>query len=153
MKKFSILLCISCLVLATIVVPVLGADLAGGYYITGDSAMGMGLTFYVPTDFANGSLTYDSNGNLFNLTSSSVYLYCPDYPEYTIYAPRFSGFQYRQSSGAGYQYQDLNLRNVTATNVEIMEDSPSLALGSEKILIMILVVCIIGVAAYVILRR
>ena len=134
-------------------VSVLGAELAGGYYITGDSAMGKGLTFYVPADYAAGSFTYDENGCLFNLTSSTIYLYCPDYPEYTITASRFSGFQYRQASGAGYQYQDLNLKNVSATNVEIMEDSPSLALSLDKILIMILAVCIIGVGAYVVLRR
>lgn len=153
MKKSFVIFFSFVLVLVLIVVPVLGAELAGGYFVTGDSAMGNGLTFYVPSDYAQGSLTYDSSGNLFNLTSSSIYLYCPDYPDYTIYAPRFSGFQYRQSSGSGYTYQDLNLRSITDTNVEILDDSPALALGSDKILVMILAVCIIGVAAFVLLRR
>ena len=153
MKRVLSLFAFLFLASALFVVPVLGAELAGGYYITGNSAMGNGLTFYVPADYAAGSLTYDSSGNLFNLTASSIYLYCPDYPDYTIYANRFSGFQYRAGTGAGYQYQDLNLRGITSTNVEILEDSPSLALSLDKLLVMILVVLVIFVGAFVILRR
>lgn len=153
MKKLLPLLLCCVLVPVLLAVPVLGADLAGGYYITGDSDMGQDLTFYVPADFATGSLTYDSSGNLFNLTNSSIYLYCPDYPEYQIYAARFSGFQFRQSSGAGYQYQDLNLRNVTAANVEILEDSPTRTFSDNTLLNVILVVLIIFVGAYAILPR
>lgn len=152
MKKLLPFLLV-CILVPVLVVPVLGADLAGGYYITGDSAMGQDLTFYVPADFASGSLTYDSSGNLFNLTNSSIYLYCPDYPEYTIYAARFSGFQYRQSSGAGYQYKDLKLRNVSAANVEILEDSPTRTFSDNTLLYVILVVLIIFVGAYAILPR
>lgn len=150
-KLLPFLLCI--LVLVLLVLPVLGAELAGGYYVTGDSAMGNDLTFYIPSNYAAGSLTYDSSGNLFNLTSSSIYLYCPDYPDYTIYAPRFSGFQYRTDSSYGSTYVDLKLRNISAGNVEILEDSPSLILASDKILVMILAVLIIGVGAFVLLRR
>lgn len=152
MKKLLPFLLV-CILVPVLVVPVLGADLAGGYYITGDSAIGQDLTFYVPADFASGSLTYDSSGNLFNLTNSSIYLYCPDYPEYTIYAARFSGFQYRQSSGAGYQYQDLKLRNVSAANVEILDDSPTRTFSDNTLLYVILVVLIIFVGAYAILPR
>lgn len=153
MKKILSFLPVLFLVPAFLIVPVLGAELAGGYYVTGDSALGSGLTFYVPADYAAGSLTYDSSGNLFNLTSSSVYLYCPDYPDYTIYAPRFSGFQYRSSSGSGYTYYDLNLRNVSAGNVEIYEDDPSPLHGADTVSIMILAVLIVGVGAFVLLRR
>ena len=153
MKRFLTSISFCFLVLALIVVPVLGAELTGGYYITGDSAMGDGLTFYVPSDYAAGSLTYDSSGNLFNLTANSIYLYCPDYPDYTIYAPRFSGFQYRSGTGAGYSYVDLNLHNVSAGNVEIFEKDPSPLHGADTVSIMILAVLIIGVGAAVILRR
>lgn len=152
MKKLLPFLLV-CILVPVLVVPVLGAGLAGGYYITGDSAIGQDLTFYVPADFASGSLTFDSSGNLFNLTNSSIYLYCPDHPEYTIYAARFSGFQYRQSSGAGYQYQDLKLRNVSAANVEILEDSPTRTFSDNTLLYVILVVLIIFVGAYAILPR
>lgn len=147
----SISFCI--LVLALVTVPVLGAELSGGYYITGNSALGDDLTFYVPSDYAAGSLTYDSSGNLFNLTSSSIYLYCPDYPDYTIYAPRFSAFQYRSGTGSGYTYVDLNLKNISEGNVEVFEKDPSPLHGADTVSIMILAVLIVGVGAFVLLRR
>lgn len=147
----SILFCI--LVLALLTVPALGAELTGGYYITGDSALGKNLTFYVPSDYAAGSLTYNSSGDLFNLTSNSIYLYCPDYPDYTIYAPRFSEFQYRSGTGSSYNYVDLNLRNVSDTNVEIFNKDPSPLHGASTVSIMILAVLIVGVGAMVLLRR
>lgn len=153
MKKLLPFLVLCVLVPVLLVVPVLGAELAGGYYITGDSALGNGLTFYIPASFVSGSLTYDENGYLFNLTSSSIYLYCPDYPDYIIYAPRFSVFQYRTDSSYGSSYVDLNLTNITVANVEILEESPSLMLSQDKLLIMILAVLIIGVGAFVLLRR
>lgn len=153
MKKLLPFLLFCILVPVLLAVPVLGADLAGGYYITGDSAIGNDLTFYVPADYAAGSLTYDSSGNLFNLTSSSIYLYCPDHPDYTIYAPRFSGFQYRPSSGSGYTYQDLYLKNVSSSNVEILEESPSRSFSDNTLLYVILVVLIIFVGVFAILPR
>lgn len=146
-----LLFCI--LVPVLLVAPVLGAELSGGYYITGDCALGDGLTFYIPSDYAAGCLTYDEDGYLFNLTSSSIYLYCPDYPDYTIYASRFFGFQYRTDTGYGSSYVDLNLTNVTDTNVEIMTSSPAPAISANVLLVMILAVCIVGVGAFVLLRR
>ncbi len=132
--------------------PVAGAGLSGGYYITGDSALGNGLTFYIQSDYASDSLTYDSSGNLFNLTSSSVYLYCVEYPSYTIYAPRFDVFQYRPDT-SGYQYQDLNLHNVSATNVQIYDEDPPASPGTAQLLPLILVaICILG-AILIIFRR
>ena len=153
MKRIFLFLSVLLLVPVLLVVPALGAELAGGYYITGDSKLGNDLTFYVPSDYAAGSLTYDSSGNLFNLTSSSVYLYCPTYPDYTIYAPRFSGFQYRTDSGYGSTYVDLNLSDVSDTNVEILEDSPSLVISSDKLLVCVLAVLVIGVAVFLIYPR
>lgn len=152
MKRVFPYLVALCLVLV-LAVPVLASDLTGGYYITGDSSMGTGLKFYVPSNFVSGSLTYDDAGYLFNLTNSSIYLYCPDYPDYTIYAPRFSVFQYRESSGTGYIYQDLNLTNVSDTNVEILTASPVPILDSDQVLVLILAVLIVFVGAFVILRR
>lgn len=152
MKKFFLSLSLLLLVPVLMAVPVLGADLAGGYYITGDSALG-NRTFYIPADYASGSLTYDSSGHLFNLTSSTIYLYCPDYPDYTISASRFSVFQYRTDSGYGSSYQELKLRNVSDTNVEILSASPPLSIGSAKLLVMILAVLVVGVGVFVILPR
>lgn len=153
MKRILPFLSVLLLVPALLVVPALGAELAGGYYITGDSALGNDLTFYVPADYASGSLTYDSSGNLFNLTSSNVYLYCPDFPDYTIYAPRFSVFQYRTDGGYGSTYVDLNLSDVSHTNVEILEDSPSMVISSDMLLMCVLAVLVMGLAVFVIYPR
>lgn len=131
---------ISVVLVMLLAVPVLAAgELAGGYYFVADTALGNGLRFYVPADFASGSLTYDSSGYLFNLTSSSIYLYCPDYPDYTIYAPRFSGFQYRPASGSGYTYVDLNVHDISDTNVELLQEDPALLPDTKVLLIMVFV--------------
>lgn len=120
--------------------PVFAAgELAGGYYFVADTALGDGLRFYVPADYASGSLTYDSSGYLFNLTSSSIYLYCPDYPDYTIYAPRFSGFQYRPASGSGYTYVDLYVHDVSDTNVDILDEDPAWLPDNKVLLLMVFV--------------
>lgn len=139
------------LVLVTLTVPVMAADLQGGYYFVADSALGTGVKFYVPSDFANGSLTYDSSGCLFNLTASSIYLYCPDHPEYTIYAPRFSVFQYR--AGPGYNYADLNITNVTETNLQIYEAAPGKSLGSSELMLLIVVLLVVMIGGLVIVPR
>ena len=144
MKRVLPFLVLCLLVLAFTALPALGAELSGGYYVVGDSAIGQDLTFYVPSDYATGSLTY-SGGYLFNLTSSSVYLYCPDYPDYTIYAPRFSVFQYRTNDNYGTTYQPLNLRSISDSNVEIFEDQPSDAL-SDGLLSKIIVACFVILA-------
>lgn len=141
MKRVLPFLVLCLLVLAFTAFPALGAELSGGYYVVGDSAIGQDLTFYVPSDYATGSLTY-SGGYLFNLTASSVYLYCPDYPDYTIYAPRFSVFQYRTNDNYGTSYQPLNLRSISDSNVEIFEDHPSDAL-SVGLLFAVIIGCLL----------
>lgn len=148
-RVFSILAAL--LVLSSMSIPVLAADLQGGYYFVADCALGTGIKFYVPADFANGSLTYDDSGYLFNLTSSSIYLYCPDYPDYTIYAARFSGFQYRP--GSGYSYADLNVTNITETNLQIYESDPGKSLGSSELMMLIVILLIILIGCFVVLRR
>lgn len=141
------------MILVSLTVPAMAADLQGGYYFVADCALGNGMKFYVPADFANGSLTYDSSGYLFNLTSSSIYLYSPDYPDYTIYASRFSGFQYRAGSGSGYSYTDLNITNVTETNLQIYDTDPGKSLGSSELLLLIVVLLVALIGCIVIVRR
>lgn len=140
-------------ILVFMAIPAMAADLQGGYYFVADSALGDNLKFYVPADFANGSLTYDSSGFLFNLTSSSIYLYCPDYPDYTIYASRFSGFQYRAGSGAGYSYIDLNISNISDTNLEIFEKYPGKVPRVPELLLVIVVLLVVLIGCYLIVRR
>lgn len=121
MRKISLFFAVVMLC-CLFVLPVGAAGLAGGYRFTCDCALGSGVEFYIPTTYASGSLTYDSSGNLINLTSSTIYLYSPAYPDYTFSASRFSGFTYRSSN---YDTRDLNIWNVQTQNVEIFTEDPS----------------------------
>ena len=140
------------MILFLISAPVLAADLQGGYYMVADSALGNDLKFYIPAEYATDCITFDENGYAFNVTGSSIYLYCPDYPGYTIYAARMSNFQYRRDS-SGYQYEDLNLRNVSETNIVFLEESPPRLPGTQQLLVLLVVVLIIFCGAWVILRK
>lgn len=111
-----------CFILA-FAVPAAAADLQGGYYIVADCALGNGIRFYVPASAAEGCFTYDSSGNLFNISNGTVYLYSPSLPDYTISAARFSGFVYR---GDNYNSLDLNIHNITETNIQIYTEDPAL---------------------------
>jgi len=124
-RKIAVLFMLAAFV-PVLLVQVAAAQLQGGYYFVCDCALGNGVRFYVPASAAEGSLTYDSSGYLFNVSGSTVYLYSPDYPDYTFSAARFSGFQYRVSSGVSYDTVDLNATNITDTNVEIFTEDPSL---------------------------
>lgn len=151
MRKFlCILACLS--FIFSLSFPVMAADLDGGYYFVADSALGSGKKFYIPADFSDGSLTYNDSGYLFNLTSSTIYLYCPDYPDYTITASRFSTFQYRQGT-SGYQYTDLQLRNISDTNVEIYDSDPTILPADSKLQLLIVCLLVVIVGVLVILRR
>lgn len=103
--------------------PAAAAELQGGFYIVCDCSLGDGVRFYVPASAAEGCLTYDNNGYLFNISNSTVYLYSPDYPNYTFSASRFSGFQYRSDN---YNAAELNICNITDTNVQIYTEDPAL---------------------------
>lgn len=145
------IICICLVILFSCAAPALAADLDGGYYFVADSSLGSGLKFYIPSDYAEGSLTYNDSGYLFNLTSSSIYLYCPDHPNYTIYASRFSPFQYR--IGSGFDYAALNLRNISDTNVEIYDSDPASLLGNSELLLLIVFLLLVFIGCYIILRR
>lgn len=112
-----------------------GSAISGGYYVTVDCVLGNGLTFYVPSDFRVDSIAFDGD-NLINLSNSSIYLLPVDsrFSSYTIYAPRFGHFQYRQTAGS---YSDLRISRVIDTNVSILSDSPySLPVSNYYLLIL-----------------
>lgn len=125
----------------------LDSDLAGGYYFTCDCALGNGLRFYVPLEFAHDVFTFDSSGALINLSNSTCYAYCSDFPDYTISCSRFSSFTYRASN---YNTTDLNIRNVTDSNMTFLEgDGLPLSDLDVKLLIFAM---IFVVAAILIIR-
>lgn len=76
------------------------SDLAGLAYI--DVSCNLGdLRFYFPYGVDLSAVTV-SDSRLYNLTSGTLYLYCPDYPDYTFYAARFGSLQYRTSNNSSY---------------------------------------------------
>lgn len=97
---------------------------SGGYYFVADCALGRSIKFWIPADFASGALALD-NAGIINMTNSSIYL-MPDsssFSNYTIYANRFGHFQYRRNSAA-YDYQDLAITNISATNIDFLDSTP-----------------------------
>ena len=97
-----------------------GSDLfAGGYWFVCDCVLGYDLTFYVPADWADGQLTLNSSGAPVNMSNNTVYAYCPDFPDYTFSAARFSTFTYRASN---YNTVDLNVTSISDTNIDFLDD-------------------------------
>lgn len=137
-------------------VPILyGSDgIVGGYYFVADCALGDGVKFWVPADFAVGSITLDSSGSLVNMTNSTIYLMPDDSTlnsAYTIQAPRFSSFLYRRDA-SGYTWSDLAISNITDTNISWLADTPH-ALPVSTYMVIIIGVLILGFLLSVFLKR
>lgn len=71
------------------------------------------IRLYLPAEFDKDTLQL-RDGELFNVSNSTVYLFCPDYPEYTFSASRWNTVTYR-TSGAQYQTADLGRVTVSDT--------------------------------------
>lgn len=137
-------------------VPILYASggIVGGYYFVCDCALGDGVKFWVPADFAVGSITLDSSGALVNMTNSTIYLMPDDSrlnSNYTIQAPRFSSFLYRRDA-SGYSWSDLAISNITDTNISWLDDTPH-ALPLPSYMVIVICVLILGFLLSVFLKR
>lgn len=123
-------------------VPYAASGISGGYYFVADCALGAGVKFWVPADFAMGSLALDDNG-IINMTNSNVYI-MPDsssLQSYSIYASRFGHFQYRRSN---YDYADLTIRNITDTNISFLENTTKPVQNSTYFVIIISILLLVG---------
>lgn len=131
--------------------PDTSSGLSGGYYFVCDCALGREVKFYIPSDFATGSLAIDSDGSLVNMTNTSIYLMPEDsrYQDYSIYAPRFGLFQYRLTS---YDYSDLAIRNISETNICFMENTPQ-AFSEFSLYIVLIVILGLGLLLLVFGKR
>lgn len=76
-------------------------------YVVGDCSLGQDLRFEVPSNYETGDLI-DKDGYLFNCTSSTITIYCEEYPDYSFRLPGFSGLEYRTSAN-NYSYSELPL--------------------------------------------
>lgn len=81
----------------------------GSAWVTGtDSRLGR-ITIYWPISFQSGYFGIDSNGYLFNVSSSSLSGYLSSVHNNSVSASAFSYPRYREYSGSGYSYVDLHL--------------------------------------------
>lgn len=90
----------------------------GSGWVTGvDSRLGT-ITLYFPRDYCSDTWGLDSNGYLFNITSSTVGGYLSDVYNNSISAPSFSYPRYRSSSSSSWDYVDIHLVP-SSSNMEI----------------------------------
>lgn len=106
--------------------------LSGGYFFDCDCSLGSGIRFYVPVEWSRDAISLDSSGAPVNMSNSTVYAYCPAFPEYTFSASRFNTFTYR---GDGFQSTDLGITSVTDSNIKFLKDTVSYP-GVQELLVM-----------------
>ena len=93
----------------------------GSGWITGtDSRLGT-VTLYFPIDYQSGHWGVDSNGYLFNVTSSSMSGYLSGVYNNSVTASGFDYPRYRDGSSGDWTYYDLHLIP-TDSNMEIAVD-------------------------------
>lgn len=133
-------------------VSVLAVDgsLAGGYYFVCDCALGSNLKFYVPLEWAHDVFTLDSSGAPFNLSISNCYAYCPTYPDYTFVCSRMETFSYRYSN---YANSDLQVTNISDTNIEFLQDETQLPSDSDLLLLIAALIFVFGACGLLLRRR
>lgn len=93
----------------------------GSGYITGTTTSGTTVTLYFPVNYKEGYFGVDSNGYLFNVSSTSITGYCADYYNNSVSVSGFSYPRYRTSS-TNYDYTTLYIRP-TASNMSIATDN------------------------------
>lgn len=90
----------------------------GSGWITGYSSTLGNVTLYFPVNYSTGYWGVDSDGYLFNVSSSSISGYLDGVYNNSVSAPAFSYPRYRVSSGSSYQYVNLYLKP-TNSNMDI----------------------------------
>lgn len=120
----------------------ISGSLSGGYYFDCNCNLGTNLRFYVPVEWAQDALAVDSSGAPVNMSSSTLYLYCPAFPEYTFSAARFNTINYR---GDGNQNTELRITSVTNSNINFLEDTAGYP-GTQKL--GVLVVCLLLILVF-----
>lgn len=98
--------------------PYTDTGLTGGCYIECPSSIG-DIILLVPAQYRYDSLTFTTDGNLYNCTSSTITcLMFLNGVQYTARFPAFGTLEYRESSSTGYyDYTAVTTYNVTDTNV------------------------------------
>lgn len=101
---------------APVVQAIDSADLEGLVYYDVNSSLGE-IRLYLPQGMDKNTLQL-VDGQLVNTTNSTVYPFCPDFPDYTFSASRWSSVQYR-TSGTNYTNFDLTGVSIQDTHVPL----------------------------------
>lgn len=96
-------------------VPDAGTEFSDLAYLDVSSSLG-DIRLYLPYGVELPSVQLQ-DGLLYNTTSSTIYLYCPEYPDYTFSASRFQNVTYRTSSNnySTYDLTDVSIIDSTST--------------------------------------
>lgn len=86
------------------------------------------ITLYLPYGIGQNALLHDGD-TLRNMTDSTIYLYCPEFPDYVFSASRYSPVTYREPNGTNYQTVQL-----------IVSDSSVFSEDEKTVLIIVFVV-------------
>lgn len=121
----------------------------GGYWFVCDCALGSDLKFYVPADWAFDMFALDNSGAPVNMSNTTVYAYCDQFPDYTFSCSRFGKFTYRTSNN--YNSADLNITEISDTNIDFLENN-GLRLSDYDLRIMVCSLIIV-VAAILIFKK
>lgn len=109
------------------------APFVGSCFITANThSLGV-VDIYLPVSFQSGFLGYDSSGDLFNVSNSTIsgVLYDARGNEYSFRCSSWSAPQYRSSGVTGNTYHDLDVIEVISSNVQIASEFPSLVPVSD----------------------
>lgn len=98
----------------------------GFQYIVVDSSLGE-IRLYFPDGVSPSSFVV-SKGALINMSNSTIYLYCPEYPDYTFSAARFSPLSYRAD----------NYSSTVLSGVSLLDQSYSVDDYTDTIVIFLL---------------
>lgn len=108
-------------------------SLSGGYYFVADTSLGDSMKFYVPLEWAHDAFALDASGAPVNMSNSTCYAYCEELPSYTFSCSRFGTFVYRSSD---YSTTDLEITNISDTNIQFLKDE-SVHLSDSDLLLLI----------------
>lgn len=123
--------------------------LSGGYYFVCSCALGDDVKFYIPLEWAHDAFSLDDSGAPVNMSSNTCYAYCPQFPDYTFSCSRFNTFTYRAD---GYSTSDLNISDISDTNISFMADE-SYRLSDSDLLFVIACLLFLILVCPMILRR
>lgn len=143
MKFISLLVCLSLMVIPAMATEVSPSDptvnsgsgavlvsvsdtFEGFQYIVVDSSLGE-ITLYFPHGVSPSSFVV-SKGALINMSNSTIYLYSPEFPDYTFSASRFSPLSYRAD----------NYSTTVLSSVSIVDQSYSVDDYTDIIVIFLL---------------